>query len=429
MNLLSIGGSDPTTGAGVQSDVKVFNSLNVYPLTVITAITSQNTQRFGMVEAISKKAIESQIIAINSDFQIDGIKISMVYNSSIIKTLSNQIRGWNVPIVLDPVIESTTGGALIKKSAIPDFRKYLLPIATITTPNKFEAEVLSKTQIKSEESLFRAAKKIQDMGSKTVVITGIEKSGKIIDYVFEPERQYRIEGKKIFSKNHGSGCNYSAAMLIPLVKGNSIKESVKFAKKIAFQSIKNAKKRGKGITITEIKPDKIKNELATAIESLKTLPTIAEKIPECQTNFVFSKPSPKSRKDVLGVLGRIVKTGNKVTQAGELSYGASKHVATALIVINKKFPEIRAAINIRYQTRTLKKLYDLGYTVLSYDRKKEPSRIKEEGSSVNWGIKHAIKKYSEPPDVIYHKGDFGKEPMILIFGKNPDSIIRKLSRL
>ena len=147
MNLLSIGGSDPSSGAGIQSDIKTFDSLNAYGLTIITAITGQNTSSFGIIEPVSKKILKNQIDSIFSDFKIDGIKIGMVYNSEIIKTIYSEIRDTDIPIVLDPVIKSTTGGLLIEKMAVTDFKKFLIPLATVITPNKFEAEFLSKKKL------------------------------------------------------------------------------------------------------------------------------------------------------------------------------------------------------------------------------------------------------------------------------------------
>jgi len=147
MNLLSIGGSDPSAGAGIQSDVKSFSEFGAYGLTVITAITSQNTSSFGMIEPVSKKILENQLESVLTDFKIDGIKIGMVFNSEIIKTLYQQLKKLKIPIVVDPVIKSTTGGALIENKAIEDFQKYIIPLATVITPNKFEAEILSKSKI------------------------------------------------------------------------------------------------------------------------------------------------------------------------------------------------------------------------------------------------------------------------------------------
>ena len=432
MNLLSIGGSDPSSGAGIQSDIKTFDLLNAHGLTVITAITGQNTSSFGMIEPVSQKILKNQLDLVISDFKIAGIKIGMVYNSEIIKTIYRELKNTKIPIVVDPIIKSTTGGLLIEKTAINDFKKFLIPLATVITPNKFEAEFLSKIKIVSKKSLQKAAQEIQNMGAKNIVITGLEtKKDQISDFVLEREAQYTISGEKIPKINHGSGCNYSSSLLFSLANGKPLKEAVKFSKQFTYNSIKNAKSVGYGIDITQIKSrDVIHTELTHAVNKFVEIKNIYKNIPECQTNFVFSKKNPKSLKDILGISGRIVKTGNTVTMAGNLSYGGSKHVATALITMNKKYPEIRSAINLKYNKENITKLRKAGLLISSYDRSAEPKNVKnKDGSSVGWGVKHAIKNSEEPPDVIYHKGDFGKEPMIIIFAKTPTLIIEKISKL
>jgi hydroxymethylpyrimidine/phosphomethylpyrimidine kinase len=431
MNLLSIGGSDPSSGAGIQSDVKAFAEFNAYGLTVITAITGQNTSSFGMVEPVSPKILKNQLDSIMSDFKIDGIKIGMVFNSKIIKTLYQQLKKLKIPIIVDPVLKSTTGGALIERSAIVDFQKYIIPLATVITPNRFEAEILSKIKINSKSTMEKSAKIIQKMGAKNVVITGLEeKNGKISDFILEKKSKYMISGSKIANINRGSGSNHSAAITFAISNNKSIRESVKFAKEFTYNSIKNAKKIGKGIKITDIqKTDKINLELTHAINEFVKIKDIYKNIPECQTNFVFSKQKPKSTKDILGISGRIVKAGKQVIVAGNLSYGGSKHVATALLTVNKKFPDIQSAINIKYQNVTISKIKKSKLIVSSYDRVQEPSNVKNKGSTIEWGIKSAIKNIKESPDIIFHKGDFGKEPMIIIFADTPKNILKKISKI
>ncbi|NNM02923.1 MAG: bifunctional hydroxymethylpyrimidine kinase/phosphomethylpyrimidine kinase [Nitrosopumilus sp.] len=429
MNLLSIGGSDPSSGAGIQSDVKTFSAFNVHGLTVITAITSQNTSNFVTAEPVSQKILKDQIESIISDFKIDGIKIGMVYSSQIIKILHNKLRKLKIPIVVDPVIKSTTGGMLIEKSAISDFQKYIIPLATVITPNKYEAEILSKIKITSKKLIPRVAKKIQKMGAKNVVITGVQTSDKkILDFVLEKNKEYYISGEKINKINHGSGCNYSAAIIFALAKNKKIEESLRFAQQFTQNSIKNAKKVGGGIAITEIQ-DPIHRDLSKAIEKFIQIKNIYKSIPECQINYVYSKQKPKSIKDILGISGRIVKSGNSAIVAGELSYGGSKHVATALLIMNKKYPKICSAINIKYQDSTISKIKKSKLIVSSYDRREEPKDVKIKGSTIEWGIKKAVKNTTRVPDVIYHKGDFGKEPMIIVFGETPDMILKKITKI
>ena len=188
MNVLSIGGSDPSSGAGIQSDVKTFENHDVYGFTVITAITSQNTKKISKIAPISAKDIRAQLESVLSDFQIDAIKIGMVYDSSIIKIVNTMIKNQKCPIVVDPIIESTTKKILLKKSAINNYKKYIIPLATIITPNKKEAKILSGTS-KAED----AAKELQKLGAKNVIITGFRESEKEIeDFVMEVDNNLSL---------------------------------------------------------------------------------------------------------------------------------------------------------------------------------------------------------------------------------------------
>ena len=233
---------------------------------------------------------------------------------------------------------------------------------------------------------------------------------------------------KINRINHGSGCNYSAAIIFALAKNMTIKDSLRFAQQFTQNSIKNAKKTGKGIAITEIR-DAINQDLEEAINKFVQIENIYKNIPECQINFVYSKQKPKSIMDILGISGRIVKSEKEAIVAGRLIYGGSKHVATALLVMNKKYPKIRSAINLKYQSDTISKIKKTKLEVAKYDRNKEPKNVKNKGSTIEWGIKKAVKNSTKMPDAIYHTGDFGKEPMIMVFAETPNDILKKILKI
>ncbi len=431
MNVLSIGGTDPSSGAGIQSDLRTFTSLGVHGLSVVTAITSQNTVKFSKTTSISPVMVKDQLDSVFSDFVVDAIKIGMVYKGSIIKAIYSKLKNVKVPIILDPVIRSTTNGSLIEKNALAVYKKLLLPLAFVITPNVSEAEKLTGFRVLTKNDALKCALKIRKMGAKNVVITGNQfEKGLVMDFILDNDRHYYVSDKKLQIVNHGSGCNYSASLAVSLAFGKSLPEAVKFAKKYAYDAIKNSKKFGKGIPITSYKKSEIEKNLSDSILDFKNLKNIYSLIPECQTNFVYAKQHPRSIRDVLGISGRIVKTGNSVNVAGNLEYGASLHVASAVLAVTKKFPSIRAALNLKYDSKIIKKFRDNRMIILSYDRTKEPSDIKQkENSSVLWGIKNSIKKSSRQPDIIFHKGDFGKEPMILVFGDVPSNVVKKVSMI
>ena len=432
MIILSIAGSDPSAGAGIQADLKTFSALGAYGLTVVTAITSQNTRKFSKVKEISSDMITSQLESVLSDFDIDVIKIGMVYSSSVIRAIYSELMKTKTPIVLDPVFQSTIGGVLLQKQALPLYKKLLVPLSFVITPNIPEAERLAGIKIRTHGDVRKAAGIIHRMGAKNIVIKGGHLDGKLVtDFVLEKNKFYTFSEKKIDRTTHGGGCNFSASLAVSLAKKSNLKDAVKFAKDFSFKSISNSQKVGKGIFITKIgKEDDIEKELSDAISKFTNLKDIFKYIPEVQTNFVFSKPKPRSLDDILGVSGRIVKAGQKLIVAGTLQYGSSRHVGSAVLEMAKKFPSIRSGINIKYDKELIKKAISKNYSVLHYERIKEPSTTKtKEGRTISWGIKNAIRNTTKPADIIFHKGDFGKEPMILIFGTNPIQVLGKLAKI
>ena len=433
MHVLSIAGSDPSSGAGIQGDMKTFNAFGAHGLSVVTAITSQNTSRFFGVEPVSPLLVKSQIRSILEDFHIDAIKIGMVYDKQTVRAIHSELEKSKIPIILDPIFKSTTGGILQAESAFSDFKKFLVPLCHIITPNIIEAEKISGIKIKSLKDMKNAAKKIQKMGAKNVIIKGghFFKGIKVTDMLLDGKRFSVFSHTRMKLESHGGGCTFSAALCANIARGKKLTDAVDSARLFTVESIRNATKIGRGLAI--IKPSKgdvMEHQLSNAISEFCSIESIYEYIPECQTNFVYSTSNPTTLKDVIGLEGRIVRTGKFVTIAGHLKYGGSKHVASAVLEMTRKFPSMRSSLNIKYDDKIIKKAISKGLKVSSYDRKKEPREISEkEGSTISWGIKAATTNLKTPPDIVFHKGGFGKEAMILIFGKNPTDVLRKILKI
>ncbi len=432
LNVLTIAGSDPSSGAGIQGDIKTFTSLGVYGFAVVTALTSQNSSKFFKSEPASPDIIKSQIRSVISDFKIDAIKIGMVYDKKTIKTIYNELKNVKVPTVLDPVFRSTTGGVLLHPDAISDFIKFLIPISHIITPNIPEAEKIAGMKIKSMNDAKKAALKINSLGAKNVVIKGGHMRGKkVVDLLLENKRFHLFSQKRLPRESHGGGCIFSAALCSSLAKGESLPESVRHAQEISLESIRGAARVGRGFSIVRQKSvDMIEKKLSDAMQKFIEIDGIYNYIPEVQTNFVYSKPNPKVISDILGLEGRLIKVGSSVQPVGTLKYGGSRHVGNAVLEVAKKFPSVRSGLNIKYDTKTIKKAIAKRFCVTYYDRTSEPVISKhKEGKTISWGIKSALSKMKVPPDVIYHTGDLGKEPMILIFGKSPKDVLTKLGKI
>jgi len=412
MHVLSIAGSDPSSGAGIQGDIKTFNAFGVYGLSVITAVTSQNTTKFFDIKPVLPSLVKSQIRSILEDFQIDAIKIGMVYDKQTVRVIHSELEKIKIPIILDPIFKSTTGGILQMGNAFSDFKKLLIPLSYVITPNIMEAEKIANVKIKSIKDMEKAARKIQKIGAKNVVIKGghFLKGGKVSDLLLDGKKFSIFSHDRMKFESHGGGCTFSSALCVNIAIGKKLSDAVDSARLFTIESMRDSVKIGSGLPIIKhANGDQIKNQLSHAISEFCSIQFIYEHIPECQTNFVYSVSNPTALDDIIGLEGRIVKTGKFVTVAGHLKYGGSKHVASAVLEMAGKFPSVRSGLNLKYDEKTIKKAISRGLKVSSYDREKEPRNIqKKEGSTISWGTKIAITNLKTPPDIVFHKGGFGK---------------------
>jgi len=431
-NALTIAGSDTISGAGIQADLKTFSALRVYGTSVITAITAQNTRAVIKIDEVEPSMVRAQIKAVLDDIRVDAIKVGMVYSKEIIDAVATALKGVKAPIILDPIFKAGTGKALLKDDAYPSFVKKLVPLADVITPNIIEAERLASLKIKNVEHAKTAAQKIGKLGAKSVIIKGGHMQDKyLVDILYHNKRFVELSGERIANEGlHGAGCMFSAALTAEIAKGKNVIDATRATNNFVRHGIVNAQKIGKGLSVpsTLKRPtNKILAVLQKAVDKLEDVDSLGVLIPESQSNIVFAKPDARSISDVAGVRGRIVKLNEHVKAASNVDFGASRHVASAVLAVMQHDRSTRSAMNIKYSKRIVAICKNLGLKVSSYDRRNEPQDIKtKEGMSVKWGIEQAIAKIGAVPDVVYHLGDWGKEPMILVFGKEPMEVARKI---
>lgn len=231
--VLTIAGSDSGGGAGVQADLKTFSALGCYGLSVLTALTAQNTQEILSVYPVSAEFVGEQLDAVLTDIGAESIKIGMLQDISIIKMISTKLQNYDeVPIILDPVMISTSGSTLLHRNAIEDLKKLLFPLTTLLTPNLPEASRLLGRKVEVREQMEEAACEILAMGPKAVLLKGghLEK-GKAWDCLAVDSQIHWVEGVEVKTRNtHGTGCTYSSAIAAYLAKGHHLLEAVTLAK-------------------------------------------------------------------------------------------------------------------------------------------------------------------------------------------------------
>jgi len=240
---LTIAGSDSGGGAGIQADLKTFQAFNVFGMSVITSVTSQNTQGIRSIYDIDPKIVGDQIDMVMEDIGVDAVKIGMLSNSNIIEVVCKRVKKYNIErLVIDPVMISKSGASLLKSEAEDTLLKNLLPIAFLVTPNLYEAEKICDFKINNDQDMKKAAKIIYEKGIKNVLIKGGHLSGKeAIDILFNGKEYSYYKSERIETKNtHGTGCTYSSAIAASLAKGMDLYDAVYIAKSYITKAIKES---------------------------------------------------------------------------------------------------------------------------------------------------------------------------------------------
>ena len=230
--VLTIAGSDSSGGAGIQADIKTITVHKMYAMSVITALTAQNTTGvYGIMEA-SPEFVANQLDCVFSDIFPDSVKIGMVSNSEIIEIIAKKLKQYNAKnIVVDPVMVSTSGCKLISDEAREALITKLLPLGTLITPNIPEAEVLCGFEIKNEQDMVTAAEKISDFVDGATLVKGGHLVNDAIDFLYENKNGHWYKSERINNPNtHGTGCTLSSAIACNLAAGYTLDESIKNSK-------------------------------------------------------------------------------------------------------------------------------------------------------------------------------------------------------
>lgn len=244
---LTIAGSDPSGGAGIQADLKTFHQFGVYGEAVITLITVQNTQRVSRVETLSAELVRQQIEAAVSDIPPAAAKTGALGNVQIVEAVAEAARSFRFPLIVDPVMLSKHGAILIAEKAQEALKSRLLTHAFLVTPNIPEAEALTGMILRSESDMQTAGERLLDIGCKAVLIKGGHKEGEPIDVLCTPGDAVTFAGRRVqTTRTHGTGCTYSAAITALLALGYDLHESVQHAKAFIQRAIETAPALGHG---------------------------------------------------------------------------------------------------------------------------------------------------------------------------------------
>ncbi len=253
---LTIAGSDPSGGAGIQADLKTFHQFGVYGMSVVTLVTVQNTCRVSAVETLAAQLVLGQLDAVLEDLPPQAAKTGALGNPEIIRAIAERAARFSFPLVVDPVMISKHGTPLLREGARATLARELLPHAFLVTPNVYEAMVLAGKKFSGEEVprvdtprsvLEDAARAIADLGPKAVLIKGGHLVSDATDLLFTEGRFDAYPGKRVQTPHtHGTGCTYSAAITAELAKGAALTGAVAAAKRFITRAIETNPALGHG---------------------------------------------------------------------------------------------------------------------------------------------------------------------------------------
>lgn len=437
--VLSIAGSDSGGGAGIQADLKAITLLGGYGMSVVTALTAQNTVSVRAIQTVTAEFIDAQLEAVLSDIGADAVKTGMLATAEIVHAVAAALRRHPIErLVVDPVMIAKGGERLLAEKAETTLQRELLPLAYVVTPNLPEAESLCGFPVRNLEEMKHAAARLHELGPHNVLIKGGHLSGNAVDLLFDGRDFQTFESPRIPTSNtHGTGCTYSAAIATLLAQGHTLKDAVAIAKDFVTRAIGAGFPLGAGHGPTnpfvwisrQLDRPRVLTALDQAYETLAN-EVLGWIIPEVRSNFGYAIEGACGREDVAAFPGRLTEIKNRIIAVRRPEFGGSRHIARVILAAMRHCPELRSAINIRYTADILEACRRCELRVASFSRTDEPVEVKRrEGSTLEWGTEHAFSGCTEPPDVVYDEGEIGKEPMIRLFGKTPDEVVDKLKRV
>jgi hydroxymethylpyrimidine/phosphomethylpyrimidine kinase len=244
---LTIAGSDPSGGAGIQADLKTFHQFGVYGEAVLTLLTVQNTCGLTRIETLSPDLVRQQVDAVLSDIPPTAAKTGALGNITVVEAIADLAASFRFPLVVDPVLVGKHGSRLLSPDAEDALKRKLLPYAFLVTPNIPEAEALTGIAITDQTSTVEAAKRLLDLGCGAVLIKGGHRSGSALDVLVEPGGVTLFDGERVNTQHtHGTGCTYSAAIAAGLALGHDLQQAVRRAKSFVQSAIETAPGLGTG---------------------------------------------------------------------------------------------------------------------------------------------------------------------------------------
>jgi len=433
---LTIAGSDSGGGAGIQADLKTFNFYGVHGTSAITSVTAQNSTGVQGAQNLDASFVRRQIMSVASDFRLDAVKTGMLASGEIIEVVAGAIKDLSLSgVVVDPVMFAESGDRLLREDAVADLMNELLPLADVITPNIPEGETLVDGSIDSYEEMEEAADALSREYDCAVVLKGGHGEATAIDVLANQGQVWNTEAPRVGrDTSHGSGCAFASGIAANLAMGRSVSDAVERTKNFITEAIRWGAKEGEGAGCVEpgwgkfraTEVTKLQRGLSAALDELRQA-NFGRFIPEVQSNFAFALQNAKFLKDVAGFPGRIIRVEDGFRVLDQPAPGATDHMGRLVLAAMERDPSMRSALNIRHDHQVVQAARVAGLDVIEHDRNAEPEDVRrEEGESIRFALERGYQMNDETlPDVLFDRGDVGKEAMVRILGTDPSRVAGK----
>jgi hydroxymethylpyrimidine/phosphomethylpyrimidine kinase len=430
---LTVAGSDSGGGAGVQADLKTMEAHGVFGTSVLTAVTAQNTRGVEGSHVLPVAEIEAQYDAVVSDFDLGAVKTGMLAVEPTIDLLADRLASVGAPVVVDPVMVAASGDRLLDPDAEAAYGD-LIAEATLVTPNADEAAVLTGVEPVDRATAREAGETLVGMGADAALVTGGHVDGEtVVDTLVTGTETLSFEHPRIDTDaTHGSGCALSSAVAAHLADGEDLGYAVEAGTAFMERAVRYSLDVGQGPGAVHhfaglreaAERHRTMDDVELLVEALVER-DVSRLVPEVGMNVVGATAYAESVPETAAVEGRITRTVAGVRPNRGIRLGASGHVARFLLAAREYDPDLRFAVNCRYDEETVAAARDLDGPVAAYDRDDEPPGA----STMGWGAERAFGGAGETPVAVLDPGGHGKEAIVKLVAETPEELGERLFAL
>ena len=424
---LTVAGSDSGGGAGIQADLKTMEAHGAFATSVVTSVTAQNTRGVEGTFTLPVAEIQAQFDAVASDFDVRAAKTGMLAEAPVVAAVAERVAGVDAPVVVDPVMVAASGDRLLSPAGEAAYDD-LVARAALVTPNADEAAVLTDVEPTDEASAREAGEAIVDAGADAALVKGGHVPGDVVrDVLVTADGAETFEHPRVDTDaTHGSGCTLSSAVAARLARGDDVRDAVAASTDFMERAVRYSLDVGQGpgavhhlVALRETADRQPTAEAVEAVVRSFVDRDVSTLVPEVGMNVVGATRYAERVDETAAVEGRITRTLSGVAPNRGVRFGASSHVARFLLAAREFDPDLRFAVNCRFDADVEAALSALDGPVSAFDRAAEPDEVKErEGSTMQWGARQAFEAADGTPVAVVDRGEVGKEAIVKLLAED-----------